>query len=58
MRDETHEEHITRWAVYVRDHPSEWKSQLKPFLDSQITMANRVLRKLPKEKVMEIKGID
>jgi hypothetical protein len=48
-------EQVVRWAAYVKSHPGEWKSQLKPFLDSQIVMANRFYSRLPEEKVKAIR---
>ncbi len=55
MRDKTHMEQVERWADYVRDHPKEWKAQLKPFIDSQIIIANRFYAQLPKEKARELR---
>ena len=46
IRDKSHDEQIERWAKFVRENPSEWKKHLKPFLDSQIIMANRFYKKL------------
>ena len=45
--DKSHEEQVERWAEYVRTHPrSEWIKHIKPFIDSQIIMANRFYEKL------------
>ena len=52
MRDKSHSEHIEKWAEYVKAHPTEWRKQLKPFIDSQIIMANRFYNNLPKEKAL------
>jgi len=49
VRDKTHSEQIKRWAIFVRENPN-WKSKLKPFLDSQIIIARRVYYKLLKTK--------
>ena len=57
MRDESHMDQVERWARYVREHPHEWKKQLKPFIDSQIIIANRFYSKLPEEKVRELKRL-
>ncbi len=46
MRDKTHIEQIERWAKYVKGNPGKWKSQLKPFLDSQIIISRRFYSKL------------
>ena len=46
MRDQSHQEHIERWANYVKENPDKWKSKLKPFLDAQIIMARRFYKKL------------
>lgn len=59
MRDKSHEEQIERWAKYVKENPDKWKSRLKPFLDSQIIMAQRFYRKLAeteegKKKISEL----
>ncbi|MEK6890837.1 MAG: hypothetical protein AABX03_01740 [Nanoarchaeota archaeon] len=43
---EEHKDQIERWANYVREHPYEWKSKLKPFIDGQIIMARRFYSKL------------
>lgn len=45
MRNE-HAEQIERWALYVREHPTEWKQKLKGFLDAQIIIARRAYAKL------------
>lgn len=60
MTREEHQGQIERWADYVREHPKEWKRQLKPFLDAQIIMARRFYDKLSKteeglEKIKLIK---
>lgn len=63
MRDKTHAEHVERWAEFVRDNSRHaWKAELKPFLDSQIIMANRFYSRLErtpggKEKIRELKGL-
>ena len=59
MRDKTHMEQVERWAEYVKNNPN-WKSKLKPFLDSQIIIAQRVYKKLGKteegrKKILELK---
>ncbi len=62
MRDKSHDEHVRKWAEFVRDNPRHvWKAELKPFLDSQIIMANRFysrLERMPggKEKIRQLKG--
>ncbi|PIN90633.1 hypothetical protein COU57_02925 [Candidatus Pacearchaeota archaeon CG10_big_fil_rev_8_21_14_0_10_32_14] len=48
IRDQSHEDQIERWAIYVRDHPKEWKGKVKPFLDGQIIMARRFYKNLSK----------
>jgi hypothetical protein len=48
MRDKSHAEQIDRWAEYVRTHPNEWKAKLKPFIDSQIIIAQRFYKNLEK----------
>ena len=58
MRDKSHEEQLERWAHFVKTHPKTWKKELKPFLDSQVIMANRVLTRLPRAKVLAIKGVE
>ena len=50
MRDKTHAEQIERWAKYVKENPSKWKKNLKPFLDSQIIMSRRFYSKLAETK--------
>jgi len=58
MRDKSHEEQLERWALYVKEHPGQWKKELKPFIDSQIIMANRFYSKLPEEKLKRIREKD
>lgn len=48
MRDKSHDEQIKRWAEYVRDNPTKWKSKVKPFIDSQILMSRRFYENLAK----------
>lgn len=55
MRDKSHEEQIERWAEYVKENPDKWKAQLKPFLDSQIVMAQRFYRKLAETEEGKLK---
>ena len=60
MRDKSHDEQIERWANYVREHPTEWKKHLKPFLDAQIIMARRFYNKLAeteegRKKIIEMR---
>jgi len=51
MRDATHMQHVVRWAKRVRALPrSEWVAELKPFLDSQVIMANRFYEKLARRE--------
>ena len=61
MREE-HKEQIERWARYVKENPTEWKKHLKPFIDSQIIIANRFYKKLAeteegKQKIKLLKKI-
>ncbi len=61
MRDKSHMEQVDRWALYVKTHPrSDWIKQIKPFIDSQIIMANRFYKRLAKipqglEKIRRLK---
>ena len=55
MRDKTHEEQLERWAEYVRTHPKEWKSRLKPFLDSQIIISRRFYKRLAETEEGRVK---
>jgi hypothetical protein len=48
MRDKSHAEQIDRWAEYVINNPGKWKAKLKPFIDSQILMAQRFYKNLEK----------
>lgn len=62
MRDKTHDEQIVRWAKYVKENPGKWKAKLKPFLDSQILMANRFYKNLAKtpggkEKIAKLRKL-
>ncbi len=49
-RDKTHSEQIERWAEYVRNNPTKWKSKFKEFLDAQIIISRRFYSKLAKTK--------
>lgn len=55
MRDKSHLEQIERWAEHVRENPNTWRFELKPFIDSQIIIANRFYARLPKEKAKELR---
>lgn len=57
MRDDSHMEQVERWAEYVKAHPKEWKKELKPFIDSQIIIANRFYSRLPREKAEELRRV-
>ncbi|MFH1054955.1 MAG: hypothetical protein V1744_02545 [Candidatus Altiarchaeota archaeon] len=46
MRDKSHSDKVELWARYVREHPTGWRRQLNPFIDSQITKANRFYERL------------
>lgn len=61
-RDKSHEEQIERWAEFVRNHPEEWKSKIKPFIDGQILMARRFYANLLETpdgltKILELRGV-
>jgi hypothetical protein len=62
-RDETHAEHVERWARFVKAHPrSVWIRQLTPFIDAQIILANRFYARLAKtkggmEKIRRLRGV-
>jgi hypothetical protein len=62
MRDKSHMEQVERWANYVKTH-DDWKMKLKPFLDSQIIMAQRFYKKLGEteegmKKIAELRGLN
>ncbi|MFW5846985.1 MAG: hypothetical protein ACOCUU_02375 [Nanoarchaeota archaeon] len=48
MRNKTHAEQIERWARFVKNNPSKWKSKVKPLIDSQIIMSRRFFENLSK----------
>lgn len=58
MRDPTHDEQILRWANFVKNNPTKWKSKIREFIDSQIIISNRFYRNLLKteggEKKIEL----
>lgn len=62
MRDESHADQVERWARHVKTHPrSEWIKDIKPLIDSQITIANRFYTRLAhtpngKEKIQRLRG--
>lgn len=62
MRDKTHTDHVERWAKHVKETPrEEWIKEIKPFIDSQVVMANRFYARLAKEaggaeKIRKIKS--
>jgi len=45
MREE-HMRQVERWALYVREHPTEWQQKLKNLIDAQIIIARRAYAKL------------
>ena len=60
MRDKSHEEQIERWAEFVKNNPTKWRSKAKPFIDGQILMARRFFNKLAetpegREKILKLK---
>ena len=62
MRDETHKDQIERWAREVKTN-TNWKKELKPFLDAQIINAIVKYKKilsLPngKEKLKRIRNLN
>ncbi|MEK6823924.1 MAG: hypothetical protein AABY06_02710 [Nanoarchaeota archaeon] len=62
MRDKTHKDQIERWAIEVREN-SDWKKELKPFLDAQIINAMIKYKKilsLPdgQEKLNKIRNLN
>ena len=62
MRDKSHDEQIERWAEFVRDNPTKWKSKVKDFIDAQIIMSRRFYKKLAQvpggeEKIRELRRI-
>ena len=62
MRDKSHDEQIERWAEFVRDNPTKWKSKVKDFIDAQIIMSRRFYKKLAQvpggeEKSRELRRI-
>lgn len=63
MRDKSHTNHLESWALYVKTHPrSEWIREIKPFIDSQIIIANRFYERLSMEdggleKIRKIRGL-
>ena len=62
MRDETHKDQIERWAREVKTN-TNWKKELKPFLDAQIINAMIKYKKilsLPngKEKLKRIRNLN
>jgi len=61
--DKSHKEQIERWALFVRNNPDKWKAELKPFLDSQLIMAEKFYEKLSqteegRKKILKIKRLD
>jgi hypothetical protein len=44
-RDKTHEDQIERWAKHVKN-TSDWKKELKPFLDAQIINAIKKYKRI------------
>jgi hypothetical protein len=62
-RDKSHEEQIERWARFVKEHPGDWKSKVKPLIDSQIKMSQRFYKSLMKtpegkEKIKKLRKIE
>jgi len=49
IRDKTHNEHIEKWANFVKTNPhSAWQPQLNRFINAQIENANRFYSELSK----------
>jgi hypothetical protein len=51
---EAHQDFIERWANYVKTNPN-WKKEQTKFINAQIEKANKILSKLPKEKLSKLK---
>lgn len=49
MRDQTHLDHIEKWANFVRTNP-DWKKTHTEFINAQFEMAEQFMKRLLKEK--------
>ncbi|MCE8425264.1 MAG: hypothetical protein J5U17_05745 [Candidatus Methanoperedens sp.] len=62
MRDSTHNEHIERWAKFVKANPrSIWIREVGPLIDAQIIIANAFYGRLAKveggiEKIRKLRN--
>ena len=62
MKDKTHEEHLERWANFVKAHPNGWRNQHTEFINAQIEMANSFYERLAKapggmEKIRQLRNL-
>ncbi len=62
MRDKSHMEQVERWAIFVREHPTEWKKIHTEFINAQFQKANEFIERLAqqpggKEKIKKLYNI-
>jgi len=60
---DSHEEFIERWALFVKNNPSQWKKKHTEFIDAQIMMHQRFLARLKdtpdgRKKIIELYRIN
>ncbi len=54
MRDKTHLEQIRKWASYIKKSDGKWKKEFNEFINSQIIMAEKALKRLTPGKRRKI----
>jgi len=50
MRNKTHDDQITRWALFVKNNPHKWKKIHTEFIDAQFEKSERFYKAFSKTK--------
>ncbi len=66
MRDATHDDHIVRWALFVKNNPDKWKRIHSEIIDAQFKMSEDFYGRLAETddgkrkiaKIFNIRNID
>ncbi|MFA5072119.1 MAG: hypothetical protein WC511_07270 [Candidatus Pacearchaeota archaeon] len=62
-RNKTHNEHLEKWAMFVKNNPAKWKKEHTLFIDAQIIKSWDFYNKLKqtangREKIKLLRGIN
>ena len=62
MKDNTHQDQIIRWALFVKNNPDKWKSIHTEFINAQFEKSEKFYKSLSKtekgkKKIIEIFNI-